>query len=211
MGRGESGGDPVSQDVIIRAIAVAAAAALLAAPYWEQIAALVDQAAAAARKHGAILTRLAAAGLIVAAAWGKIPLPELPGVVDVPAVVVPEPPADLQALVQPVAEALAGVPADKRALWAATWAKAAVVVQAEGSTSVAVFTDTPSLRLMTQVALDVSWRRLGEMPPGAVAGLREAVEAAMRNVLGLDSVPVTADTRAKYAAVANAIAWAGTR
>jgi hypothetical protein len=131
--------------------------------------------------------------------------------VDVPAVVVPEPPADLQMLVAPVAEALAGRPADKRHLWAATWSKAAVVVEAEGSTSVAVFTDTPSLRTLTTVALDLAWRRIGNQPPGSVAGLREAVEAAMRGVLGLDSVPVTADTRAKYAAVANAIAWAGTR
>jgi hypothetical protein len=86
-----------------------------------------------------------------------------------------------------------------------------VVVEAEGTTSVPVFTDTPSLRLMTTVALDVAWRRLGDMPPGAVAGLREAVEAAMRGALGLDSVPVTADTRARYADVAKAIAWAGTR
>lgn len=201
----------MSQDVFIRTIAVLAAAALLAAPYWEQIAALVDQAAAAARKHSAALARLAAAGLIVAAAWGQIPLPELPGVVNVPAVVVPEPSPELRQLVAPVAEALAGVPADKRQLWAATWSKAAVVVEAEGSTSVPVFTDTPSLRTLTTVALDVAWRRIGNQPPGSVAGLKEAVEAAMRGVLGLDSVPVTADTRARYAAVANAIAWAGTR
>ena len=201
----------MSHDALIRAIAVVAAAALLAAPYWEQIAAFVDQAAAAARKHGALLARLAAAGLIVAAAWGQIPLPQFPGVVDVPAVVVPEPSAELQRLVAPVAQALAGLPADKRQLWAATWSKAAVVVEAEGTTSVPVFTDTPSLRLMTTVALDVAWRRLGDMPPGAVAGLREAVEAAMRSAIGLDAVPVTADTRAKYADVAKAIAWAGTR
>jgi hypothetical protein len=44
-----------------------------------------------------------------------------------------------------------------------------------------------------------------------VAGLKDAVEAAMRGALGLDSVPVTADTRARYADVAKAIAWAGTR
>ena len=201
----------MSHDVLIRTIAVAAAAALLAAPYRKQIASVIDKATAAARKHGALLTRLAAAGLIVAAAWGQIPLPQLPSVVDVPAVVVPEPSAELQRLVAPVAEALAGLPADKRALWAATWSKAAVVVEAEGSTSVAVFTDTPSLRTLTTVALDLAWRRIGNQPPGSVAGLREAVEAAMRGVLGLDSVPVTPDTRAKYAAVANAIAWAGTR
>jgi hypothetical protein len=103
------------------------------------------------------------------------------------------------------------VPADKRQLWAATWSKAAVVVEAEGSTSVAVFTDTPSLRAFTGIALDVAWRRLGNQAPGSVAGLKEAVEAAMRGALGLDSVPVTADTRARYADVAKAIAWAGTR
>jgi hypothetical protein len=201
----------VSHDAIIRTIAVVAAAALLAAPYWEQITALGHQAAAAARKHSAALARIAAAGLIVAAGWGHLPVPTLPGVVNVPAVVVPEPSQDMQRLVAPVVSALAGVPADKRALWAATWSKAAVVVKAEGTTSVAVFTDTPSLRLLTTVALDVAWRRLGSQAPGSAAGLREAVEAAMRSALGLDAVPVTSEMRARYAEVANAIAWAGTR
>ena len=74
-----------------------------------------------------------------------------------------------------------------------------------------MFTDTPSLRLFTTVALDVAWRRIGGNSPGAVAGLREAVETAMRSAIGLDAVPVTADTRARYAEVAKAIAWAGTR
>ena len=201
----------MSPDAVLRTIAVAVAVALLAAPYQRFILEKLAEAAAAAKAHGAYLARIAAAGLIVAAAWGKVPLPQMPGIVDVPAVVVPEPSAELQRLVTPVAEALAGLPADKRALWAATWSKAAVVVEAEGTTSVAVFTDTPSLRRLTTVALDVAWRRLGDMPPGAVAGLREAVEAAMRSVLGLDSVPVTADTRGRYAEVAKAIAWAGTR
>ena len=131
--------------------------------------------------------------------------------VNVPAVVVPQPPPELQRLVAPVAEALAGLPAEKRQLWAATWSKAALVVEAEGTTTVAVFTDTPSLRLFTQIALDVAWRRLGEQAPGSVDGLRTAVEAAMRSVLGLDSVPVTGEMRGRYAEVARAIAWAGTR
>jgi hypothetical protein len=121
----------VSHDVLIRTIAVVAAAALLAAPYWEHIAAIVDQAAAAARKHVALLTRLAAALLIVAAAWGKIPLPDLPGVVDVPAVVVPEP------------------------------------------------------------------------------RLKEVVEGAMKQAIGMDSVAVTPALRARYGETARAIAWAG--
>jgi hypothetical protein len=197
-------------DAMLRTLAVAAAAALLAAPYWEQIAALGSQAAAAARKHGALLGRIAAAGLIVAAAWGKIPLPEFALPV-VPAVTVPTPSPEMQRLVEPVAQALAGLPADKKALWAATWTKAALVVKAEGTSSVEVFRDTPSLRLFTTVALDVAWRRLGDARPGSVDGLREAVETALRSAMGLDSVPVTPEMRASYAEVAEAIAWAGTR
>jgi hypothetical protein len=201
----------VSQDVVLRTIAVVVAVALVAAPYRGLVVQKLSEAATAASAYGADLARIAAALLIVAALLGKIPLPQMPGIVDVPTVVVPEPSAELQRLVAPVAQALAGLPADKRAMWAATWSKAAVVVEAEGTTSVPVFTDTPSLRLMTTVALDVAWRRLGDMPPGAVAGLREAVETAMRSALGLDSVPVTGEMRGRYADVARAIAWAGTR
>jgi uncharacterized Ntn-hydrolase superfamily protein len=201
----------VSQDALLRTIAVVVAVALVAAPYRGLIVERLTQAATAASAYGADLARIAAALLIVAALWGKIPLPQVPGIVDVPAVVVPEPSAELQRLVAPVAQALAGLPADKRQLWAATWSKAAVVVEAEGTTSVPVFTDTPALRLFTTIAIDVAWRRLGDMPPGGVAGLKDAVETAMRSALGLDAVPVTSEMRGRYADVAKAIAWAGTR
>ena len=201
----------MSSDAILRTIAVVVAAGLLAAPYHRLIIEKLAQAAAAAKTHGAGLARIAAAVLIVAAAWGKIPLPQMPGVVDVPAIVVPEPSAEMQRLVAPVADALAGLPADKRQLWAATWAKAALVVEAEGTTTVAVFTDTPSLRLFTTVALDVAWRRVAGNQPGALPGLREAVEAAMKAAMGLDAVPVTPEMRARYAEVAKALAWAAQR
>jgi hypothetical protein len=201
----------VSYDAIVRTVAVVVAVAILAAPYRRLVVAALEAAAEAAQAHAVTLGRFAAAGLIVAAAWGQIPLPSLPGVIDVPAVVVPEPSPAMQSLAEPVAQALAGLPADKRRLWAATWAKAALVVEAESGTTVAVFSDTPALRLFTTVALDVAWRRLGDMPPGSVEGLRTAVEAAMRSALGLDAVPVTPQMRASYAEVARAIAWAGTR
>ncbi len=201
----------MSQDALLRTIAVVVAVALVAAPYRGLILQKLTEAAAAASAYGADLARITAALLIVAALWGKIPLPQMPGIVDVPTVVVPEPSAELQRLVEPVAQALAGLPADKRQLWAATWSKAAIVVEAEGTTSVPVFTDTPALRLFTTVAIDVAWRRLGDMPPGGVAGLKEAVETAMRSALGLDAVPVTSEMRGRYADVAKAIAWAGTR
>ena len=201
----------MSQDALLRTIAVVVAVALVAAPYRGLILQKLTEAAAAASAYGADLARIAAALLIVAALWGKIPLPQMPGIVDVPTVVVPEPSAELQRLVAPVAQALAGLPADKRQLWAATWSKAAIVVEAEGTTSVPVFTDTPALRLFTTVAIDVAWRRLGDMPPGSVAGLKHSVETAMRSALGLDAVPVTSEMRGRYADVAKAIAWAGTR
>jgi len=201
----------VSQNAILRAVAIAAAVALVAAPHYRFIVEKLTEATAAAKAHGAELSRTAAALLIVAVMWGQIPLPEMPGVVNVPTVVVPEPSPELQRLAEPVRAALDGLPAEKKSLWAATWSKAAVVVEAEGTTAVAVFTDTPALRAFTQIALDVAWRRLGEQPPGSVAGLREAVEQVMRTTLGLDSVPVTADTRGRYARAAEAIAWAGTR
>ena len=198
-------------DALLRSLAVIVAVAILAAPYRGLVADALQKGAEWVKARAAGLGRLAAAGLIVAAAWGKVPLPEIPGVLNVPAVVVPTPSAEMQKLVEPVAKALAGLPADKRALWAATWSKAALIVEAESATTVAVFPDTPSLRLFTTVALDVAWRRLGDVPPGSVAGLREGVEAAMRSALGLDSVPVTPHVRASYADVAKAIAWAGTR
>jgi hypothetical protein len=198
-------------DTVIRVAAVVAAVALVAAPYGERIYEWLVQAAQAGRAHAATIGRVAAACLVIAAAWGKIPMPsfEVPAVA--PSVTVPTPSPEAQRLVEPVREALAGLPADKRALWAATWSKAALVAEAEGATSVAVFTDTPSLRVLTTMALDIAWRRIGGVPPGGVEGLREAVEAAMRSALGLDAVPVTPDVRRRYAEVARAIAWAGTR
>jgi len=201
----------VSHDVLLRTLAVGAAVALLAAPYWQQIVGAAQSAIAAASEHRATLARVTAAGLIVAAAWGKLPMPEFMPVVPAVSIDVPEPSPELRTAVEPVRQALASLSPADRALWAATWAKAAVVVEADGTSSVEAFRDTAALRLFTTVALDIAWRRLGKHTPGSVDGLREAVEGAMRSVLGLDAVPVTPQMRASYADVAKAIAWAGLR
>jgi hypothetical protein len=199
----------VRTDAIIRHIAVLAAVALLAAPYFDVIVKKLSEAASAAAEHAVLLGRLAAAGLIIAAAWGVIPMPTLRTVPAVTPVEVPEPNAEMRRLVAPVAEALDGLPAADKALWAATWLKAATVVKAEGSTTQPVFTDTAALRLFTTIALDIAWRRLGDHRPGSVEGLREAVEGVMKSSIGMDSKPVTPDVRALYVAAAEAIAWAG--
>lgn len=119
------------------------------------------------------------------------------------------PSADMQTLVAPVAAALKTLPAGDRLLWANLWEKAAVVAAGDAVTTEVVFTDTRSLRLFTVLALDIGWRRIGNHQPGAYAGLREAVEAAMGSVLSLEAKPVTADVRARYVEVCKAIAWAG--
>lgn len=197
----------MSHDDIIRTGAVVAAVALLAAPYWQQVAQRLTEAAEAAKAHLPTIGRIAAAALIVAAAWGKVPIPSLPAAV--PTVTVEAPSVRLQELVAPVAKALAPLPASDRILWASVWKRAATVVEGDTSVEAVAFTDTKALRLFTVLALDIAWRRIGGHSPGSVQGLRDAVEAAIGSAVGTDSVAVTPQIRASYAEVARAIAWAG--
>ena len=203
----------MTTDALIRTLAVCAAVAILAAPYYGVVADSVRKAAASARAHAAGLRRLAAAALIVAAGYGSFQLPTFSGLVNLPAVAVtvPTPSPELQKLVEPVTRALAGASAADRATWAAVWSKAAIVIDAEGKTNTPVFTDVPSLRVLTVTALEIGWRRIAGRAPGSLPGLREAVESAMGSVLGSDAVPVTDAMRGSYAQVCRAIAWAATR
>lgn len=196
-------------DSLIRSAAVVAAIALLAAPYRQAIAGWLAQAAEAARKHGAIVGRIAAAGLLIAAAWGKIPMPSLPSAPAVPSVNVETPSVEMQQAVAGIAEACKSMPAGDRALWAATWQKSAIVVAGDAVTTQAVFTDTRSLRLFTTLSLEIAWRRIGGHVPGSNEPLREAVEAAYGTVVGRDVVPVDKDVRERFVEFAKAVAWAG--
>lgn len=196
-------------DEIIRTAAVVAAAALLAAPYWQQIVERITQAIDAAKSHGPALARLAAAGLIVAAAWGKIPLPSFPtapSVVTYPAVATPS--DEMRASVTGVVDAFRSAPISDRLVWSQVWAKAAVVVEGDAVLTETVFTDTRSLRGFVVLAIDIGWRRLGGNPPGKYSGLREAVESAFASVIGEEDVPVTLDLRKRFAELCRALAWA---
>lgn len=197
----------MSYDAAIRTAAVVAAAALLAAPYRDQLAGWLSAAAKAAKARGPVIARVAAACLLLAAGWGKIPLPQLPAAA--PAVTVETPSAEMQTLVQPVADALSGASAVDRALWAEIWSKAATVAAGDAVTTEVVFSDTRSLRAFTALAVDIGWRRIGGHVPGSNESLRRAVEAAYATALGKDVVPVTADVRARYVAFCKAVAWAG--
>lgn len=198
----------MNHDAIIRTAAVVAAVAVLAAPYRQAIAGYLAQAAEAAKQHGPALSRLAAAALLIAAAWGKIPLPSMPDAA-VPTINVETPSVEMQALVAPIADAMAKMPAGDRLLWAQTWTKAGVVVAGDAVTTEVVFTDTRSLRAFTALALDIAWRRIGRHQPGSNEPLRKAVEDGYAQVVGKDVVPVTADLRARYAEFCKAVAWAG--
>ena len=193
-------------DNLFRIAAVALAAALLAAPYWAQIQALAYRAMEAGKAKAGLVGRIVAAGLLIAAAWGKVPLPTLPSVA--PQVTVVTPSDELQRLVTPVADALAGLSAADRALWAALWTRAATVAAGDAVTAQVAFADTRGLRDFTALAVDIGWRRIGKHAPGSQESLRAAVEAAYGSALGKDVVPVTSELRARYVEFANAVAWA---
>lgn len=196
----------MTTDALVRTLAAVAAVAILAAPYRGLV---VDAGKAAVewlRGNSAALGRVFAAGLILAAAWGKVPLPTLPA--PVVAVTVETPSPELQAAVKPIAVELAKMPAGDRMLWAAVWSKAALVVAGDTLAKEVAFTDTRSLRAFTALALDIAWRRLGGHPPGNEA-LRKALESAYAAEVGTDDVPTSKDVRDRYAAFAKAVAWAG--
>jgi hypothetical protein len=139
------------------------------------------------------------------AAFGVPSLPSLPRV----AVSVTDPSPEMKAKVAPVAAALRSASPVDRAVWASTWEKAAIVVAGDAVTTEVAFTDTRALRQFTVLALDIAWRRLAGNQPGKYAGLREATEAVLLEVVGKEVVPVTPDMRRAYSDAAKAIAWAG--
>ena len=199
----------MSHEEIIRTVAVVAAVALLSAPYRQQLAQYAAQAAEAAKQHGATIGRIAAALLIVAAAWGKIPLPSLPSAPAIPAVTIETPSSAMQSTVRPIADVLKAAPMGDRMLWANLWSKAATVVAGDELGTEVVITDTRALRMFTTLALDIGWRRIGDHKPGTYAGLRQAVEKAMSDTLGMEAKPIDAETRAKVVELYRGIAWAG--
>lgn len=199
----------MSNDAIIRAVAVVAAVALLAAPYRQQIAERLAAATDAAKAHAGTLGRIAAAALLIAAAWGKVPLPTLPTVK--PPLTVATPSDEMQRLVTPVADALAGLPAADKSLWAALWTRAGVVAAGDAVTAQVAFSDTRALRDFTALAVDIGWRRIGKHAAGSQESLRAAVETAYAFAVGRDVTPVTSELRGRYVEFANAVAWAATR
>ena len=150
-------------------------------------------------------TRLAIAFVLGLIAAVGVPQPKQAA----PAFVIDGVSDDMKTKVADVAKALRSASPAERAIWASVWEKAAVVVAGDAVTTEVIFTDTRSLRGFTVLSLDIAWRRLGGVKPGQYPGLREGVEKAMGDVVGLDVKPVTPDMRRAYAEACRAIAWAG--
>ena len=200
----------MSIDDQARVLAVVAAVGLLTVQWWPwAFNKFFDGMAAASlwvHDHWLTLSRVVAAGLIVVAAWGVVPIPQ---VSPTPSITVETPSAEMRSNVSAVAAKLASLKTIDRLLWSSVWSKAAIVVAGDAAGREVAFTDTRSLRGFTALTLDIAWRRIGGHAPGSIDGLKEAVESAYANAVGTEEVPVTKDVRDRYAEFARAMAWAG--
>ena len=95
-----------------------------------------------------------------------------------------------------------------RTLWAEVWNKCGKIINSETQTEL-IFSDTRSLRQFNVIALQIAFKRLGDMPKGKYAGLGEAAERVFAEAIGLDVKPVTPELRAKFVETCNALAWCG--
>ena len=95
-----------------------------------------------------------------------------------------------------------------RTLWAEVWSKCGKIINGETTTEV-VFSDTKSLRQFNVIALQIAFKRLGDMPKGKYAGLGEATERVFVEAIGLDVRPVTPELRKKIIETCDALAWCG--
>lgn len=155
------------------------------------------------------MSRLRTVAAILLAAYGAFGLPPMPRLPVSSVVVVREPSEAMKATVKPVVRAVSKMsPIDR--LWLQTiYSNAAKVVAADGIVDPQVIVSTEGLRAVHVAILKFIWRGMAENPPGEYAGLSEAIEGAMGDVLGEDQRSLTPELRAKAVEVFDAIAWAG--
>ena len=115
----------------------------------------------------------------------------------------------MQMVTNDVARIMRGASEVDRCLWAQVWAKVAVTASGDSNDVEVIFTDTRALRAFQIIALNIAWKRLAGNQTGKYAGLGEACEKCFNDTLGKDVQPVTPAIRAKFVALANALAWCG--
>jgi len=148
--------------------------------------------------------------LFAAAALGAITIFGVPRFANkaVPIDVV-APDADMLAKTDAVQRVMRAAKAGDRMVWAELWRKAGSVAAGDETATEVIFTDTRALRGYTAIALEIGWRRIGGVEAGRYDGLREAVEKAFAETIGMEIKPVTPEIRARYVSLCKAIAWAG--
>lgn len=134
------------------------------------------------------------------------------GVPDVPRLSVrPQatPSDDMKKTVKPIAKVVAKMNAVDRVWLNSIYANAAKVVTTDGLVDPPLIVTTEGLRAIHVAILRFIWRGMADNKPGEYKGLSEAIDAAMSDVLGDVSRPLTPELRRKAAEVFEAIAWAG--
>ena len=134
-------------------------------------------------------------------------VPSMPAPQADPAIETPD--EAMRTVTNDVARILRAASPVDRALWAQVWSKVAITAGGDSDSVEIVFSDTRGLRAFQIIALNIAWRRLAGNAAGKYAGLGEAVEKAFNDTLGKDIQPVTPAVRAKFVALANALAWCG--
>ena len=134
-------------------------------------------------------------------------VPSMPAPQADPAIETPD--EAMRTVTNDVARILRAASPVDRALWAQVWSKVAITAGGDSDSIEIVFSDTRGLRAFQIIALNIAWRRLAGNAAGKYAGLGEAVEKAFNDTLGKEVQAVTPAVRAKFVALANALAWCG--
>ena len=144
-----------------------------------------------------------AAGLLYFAVHGSPPATPETSTIEIQ-----KPSAEMLQAVDDVQRILRTASPVDRTLWAEVWSKCGKIINGETTTEV-IFSDTKSLRQFNVIALQIAFKRLGDMPKGKYAGLGEATERVFVEAIGLDVRPVTPELRKKFIETCDALAWCG--
>ena len=151
------------------------------------------------------VARLIAACVLLAIAFCGVPsLPTMQ-----PETTIETPDDAMQSATKDVHRIMRAASVIDRCLWAQVWSKVAATAGGDATDTEIVFTDTRALRAFNIIAMNIAWKRLAGNQAGKYAGLGEACEKAFNDVLGKDVQAVTPEVRAKFVALANALAWCG--
>ena len=150
---------------------------------------------------------VAGLALAIVAVYGLPDLQRVAVPIPVPSIIDPD--AAMRVIVDDAHRILSKASVVDRALWSQVWSKVAIIANGDAADSSIVFTDTRSLRAFQIIALNIAWKRLAGNQAGKYAGLGEACEKAFDETLGKDAQAVTPEVRAKFVALANALAWCG--